>query len=347
MIERGSMEPESQRKLQARYSAAGAGLRQRIVAAVAATGLDPASEAAFLGKRFGVLRKRRDASEYVDVVGYLLNQYPCELALIVTVELNNQFEQRLGYPPIGQIMVAMERWGSRESARWIGCALRNFPKVTTARLAFSVVKIPAVRSLVREDLVAEDAELAEYICSGEIAAPRPRPPPTPSDPAPRSAPEPERGLSDGIEQMPRPLTKAERRGDRLFLHLQVMSVVIVPLLPILGGVTGGWIGAGVGLLTGVLGRIWMRRSMGMRGSNPNDGFFIRKRERADGARRGLLEILIERVRQRPFTRTQCTAITKAWDDFRERLEAAASAEEKRALVADLDRRVKRISYGPE
>src|SRR5205823_3474545 len=102
------------------------------------------------------------------------------------------------------------------------------------------------------------------------------------------------------------------------------------LCPILGGVLRGWIGLGIGLVAGWIGRVWMRRSMGLRGSNPTDGFFIRLRERANGAHRGILEALIERVRRRPFTRPQCTAIVQAWDETQQRLAAATSEQEKRA-----------------
>lgn len=174
-------------------------------------------------------------------------------------------------------------------------------------------------------------------------------PPKPASPlmdrTPRTESEPRPDISDGIEQMPRRLTEAERRGDRLFLHLQVLSFVLLMLSPILGGVLSGWIGAALGLVFGWFARAWMRHSMGLRGSNPQDGFFIRMRERANGARRGLLEALIERVRRRPFTQEQCSVMTQAWDITHRRLAAVTSVEEKRALMNELDAKIKRISYG--
>jgi hypothetical protein len=87
--------------------------------------------------------------------------------------------------------------------------------------------------------------------------------------------------------------------------------------------------------------------MGLRGLDPNDGWFIRMKERANGARLGILENLIERVRQRSFTREQCVAITKAWEDTGRRLEAAKSEEEKRELINALDAEVKNVSYGKD
>ena len=69
------------------------------------------------------------------------------------------------------------------------------------------------------------------------------------------------------------------------------------------------------------------------------------KERATGARRGILETLIERVRQRSFTQGQCAAITKAWDNTRERIEAATSVEEKRRFINALDMEIKLILYG--
>ena len=123
--------------------------------------------------------------------------------------------------------------------------------------------------------------------------------------------------------------------------------MLLLLSPVLGGVLGGWPGAAIGLVVGWLARVWMRHSMGLRGSNPQDGFFIRMKERANGSRRGILEALIERVRQRPFTQEQCAAITKVWDDTRVRIEAATSVEEKRELMNACDAEIKRLSYGQD
>lgn len=333
------------RKIQVRYKASQSRLLERFGRASAAKGVDTTHEANMLAKRFGVSRKKRSASEYTDIASYLLSHYPSEVAYFIAVEINEHFEPRLGYPPIGQIMVAMEKQGSERAARWIGCSICNFPRVETAQLAFGVIKSPAMRSLVRAYLAAEDMELAEYITSGEDVSPPPTPATPVTETTPRTKVEHQPSLSDGIERMPRLLTDAECRGDRLFLHLQVVSTVLLLLSPILGGVQGGWTGAAIGFLVGWLVRVWMRHSMGLRGSNPDDGFFIRMKERANGSRRGVLEALIERVRHRPFTQEQCVAITRAWDDTRERLEATTSVEEKRELINVFDEQIKRISYG--
>lgn len=333
-------------KLQARYAASRTHLLERSARAAATAGVDVAYEASELAERFGLSRKKRAASEYTDVANYLLSHYPPELAYFVAVEINDQFEPRLGYPPIGQIMVAMEKQLSQSAACCIGCVLRNFPRIETAQLAFGVIKSRTMRSLVRADLAAEDMDLAEYISSGEVVALPPKPALPVTETTPRREVEHQSQISDGIERMPRRLTDAERRGDSLFLHLQVVSSVLLLLFPILGGVLRGWIGAAIGLVVGWMARLGMRHSMGLRGSNPHDGFFIRMRERANGARRGILEALIERVRQRTFTQGQCAAITQTWDETRQRLAATTSEEKKRALNA-LDAQIKRISYGDD
>jgi hypothetical protein len=333
------------RRLQARYSALRARLGRMFATAITEAGVDTTHEAALLAERFGVSRKKRATSQYADLTSHLLSHYPSEVAYFIAVEINEQFESRLGYPPIGQIMVAMEEHGGERAVRWIACALRNFPRIEAAQLAFGVIRSVAIRSLVRSDLAAEDSELAEYICTSRSVAPHPKPALPQMQSPPTTDAEPNPSLSDGIERMPRRLTEEERRGDRLYLHLQVSSFVLLLLLPILGGVLSGWIGAGIGLVVGWFARVWIRRSMGLRGSNPHDGFFIRMRERANGARRGLLEALIERVRRRSFTQKQCAAMTQAWDDTRQRLAATKSAEEKRALMKVLDADIKRISYG--
>jgi hypothetical protein len=302
-------------------------------------------EAAVLAERFDVSGKKRAASQYVDVASYLLSHYPPEVAYLIAVEITEQFEPRLGYPPIGQVMVAVEEQGSEGAARWIACALRNFPRVETAQLAFGVIRSTAMRSLVRADLAMEDSELAEYISTGEVVTPPQEPTSPLTEPTLRTKAAPRLSISDGIERMPRQLTDAERRGDRLFLHLQVVSLLLLLLSPILGGVLSGWAGAAVGLVVGWFARIWMRHSMGLRGSNPHDGFLIRMRERANGARRGLLEALIEKVRRRPFRREQCAAMTQAWDETCQRLAVTTSEEEKRAIMNAFDAQIKRISYG--
>jgi len=326
-------------RLQPWYATSQTRLLEQATRTAAVAGVDVTREAIILAKRFGVSRKKRSASEYTDVAGHLLSNYTPEVAYFVAVELDILFEPRLGYSPIGQVVVAMENLGIEDAARFIGCSLRNFPQIEAARLAFSVIKSPAMRSLVRADFAAEDMELAEYICSGKVAAPLPMP-------APRTEVEHQSRLSDGIERMPpqRWLTDAERRGDGLFLHLQVVSSLLLLLSPVLGGVLRSWPGAAIGLVFGWLARLWMRRSMGLRGSNPHDGFFIRMKERANGARRGILEALIEDVRQRPFTQRQCALIAQAWDEARLRLEATTSEEEKSRLINELDVKIKHISY---
>lgn len=330
-------------RLQARYNASQRRLEERFTEA--AEGLDAAQEAASLTRRFDLSRKKRAASEYTEVAEHLLSHYASEVAYFVAVQINEHLEPRLGYPLIGQIMVAMENCGEKAAARWIACALRNFPRIETAQLAFGVIKSPAMRSLVRAELATDDPELAEYIAFGEAVSPPPRPASSVTSTTARTKAEHQTHLSDGIERMPRQLTDAECRGDRLFLHLQVVSFVLLLLCPVLGGVVGGWPGAAIGILVGWLLRVWMRHSMGIRGSNPNDGFFIRMKERATGSRRGILEALIESVRQRSFTQGQCRAITNAWDDARKRIEATTSVEEKHELLNALDVEIKRISYG--
>jgi hypothetical protein len=331
--------------LQARYAASGTRLDKRLSAAKAASGVDISREANELAERFAVFRKKRAPSQYADIARHLLEHYPAEVGYFIAVEINEQFESSLGYPPVGQMMMAMEAEGGEGAARWIACALRNFPRVETAKLAFSVIRSPGMRSLVRDELARDDSSLAEYIASGEMTATQPSAKVPPIEASAVQEPKNAQILSDGIERMPRRLTEAEHRGDKLFFHLQVASFGVLILFPILGGALRGWIGAGIGFVVGWIVRSWIRRSMGVRGSNPNESFFIRMRERAKGARPGMLEILIERVRQRTFTQRQCAEITEAWDQTRLQMEAAKSIEEKRQLMEKLDSQIKRISYG--
>ena len=316
-------------RLQARYEVSQRRMEERFARAV--EDLNLAQEAISLISRFNMSRKKRAGSEYVEVAEYLLNQYPSEVAYFISVAINEYLEPSLGYPPIGQIMVAMETKGGENAARCISNSLRNFPRVETAKLAFGVIKSPAMRALVRAELAIDDAELAEYISSGEEVASPPKPNPSLKQSVSRKKADHQTNLSDGIERMPRRLTDAERRGDQLFLHLQVVSSMLLLLFPVLGGVLYAWPGAGIGLLVGWLARVGMRHSMGLRGSNQDEGFFIRMKERANGSKPGILEALIERIRKRSFTQEQCASITKAWEDISEKFEEA-TLEEKRDLI---------------
>jgi hypothetical protein len=332
--------------MQDRYSEARAGLAQRATAAIAAAGLNTRYEADLVAKLFDVASKRRSASAYKDVAEHLLDNYAPEVAYFVAVELNEGFEKRIGYPPIGQIFVAWDESEDERAAQAIACSLWNFPRVDTARLAFGVIKSEATRSLVKSILAAEDADLAEYICDRPVASP--------GDAGPKAEGKNSEGgkvdeghhqLSDGIKRMPRLLTAAEARADRLFLHLQIISRVELLVVPVIGLLLKGRVGLAVGVVVAWGVHVWMRRSMGLRGKDINEGWFIRMRERANGSRCGLLEILIEHVRQRPFTREQCIAITQVFNEGKRRLVELASSEERIALVKELDRRVKEISYG--
>jgi hypothetical protein len=311
-------------ELQARYVAAQARLDQRFAAAAAALDGDVATEAAQVAERFAISGRKRAPEEYAELATMLLTTYEPELAYLVAAAINDRYEKRLGYPPIGQIMRAIEEMGGERASRWICCALLNFPRVETARTAFTVIRSGRMRELVGARLSEEDPDLAAFIVTSNVP--------------PARAP---------VRTMPRPLTAAEQRGDRLHFHLQVVAFVVLFLVPILGGLWFGWAGAAAGLVAGVLLRLWIRRSLGLRGPNLHDAFLIRMRERANGSRRRLLEALIERVRGRPFTRAQCAAIADAWDDARARLAEAASGDERLAIVEELDARVKRISYGEE
>lgn len=151
----------SQSRLQDRYSAAWRRLKERVAAGSAAAGVNPLAEAISVAHAFEIARKRRAASEYMEVADYLLRQFAPEVAYSVAIEIDEQFEGRLGYPPIGQIVLALERLGGERAAQMIACSLMNFPQVETARLAFGVFTSDSMRSLIRAELLKEDRELAD------------------------------------------------------------------------------------------------------------------------------------------------------------------------------------------
>src|SRR5947208_2377928 len=98
-----------------RYQEARADLSTRMMLGISAARIDPEGEARVVAGRFHVARKRRSAAEYQDVAEHLLQHYTPEVAYAIAIEINEQFETHLGYPPIGQIMVALEAAGSERA----------------------------------------------------------------------------------------------------------------------------------------------------------------------------------------------------------------------------------------
>ena len=144
--------------------------------------------------------------------------------------------------------------------------------------------------------------------------------------------------------MPRRMTPQEKAADTVYLYLQVSS----RLLFILGALVGYWFHgvytALVGAFAGYIIGIWMRRSMGIRGPDPEEGWFQRMRERAEGSPRGYLEWLIETIRANEFTKEKCRAICAAYDEAMDSLQLCSSQEDREAVQKKLDQTIKSISY---
>ena len=151
-------------------------------------------------------------------------------------------------------------------------------------------------------------------------------------------------LSDGIAEMPRRLIAREIRADNVFLYLQFISRFLPVATAILGFSWRSWPGMVTGLVLGwLIGRL-MRYSVGIRGSDPVLGFFLRMQQRADGSRPGILERLIERIRGYPFTRANCTEIASAFSTAETLLAKERSVEARTRILRELDAKVKAVSY---
>ncbi len=151
-------------------------------------------------------------------------------------------------------------------------------------------------------------------------------------------------LSDGIPNMPRRMTARERRADSIQYYLLVCGRVLILPAAVLGFVLRGFIGCAIGAGAGWLGGIWVRRSLGVRGSDGFHGWFQRKRERANGSRTGLLEYLIEAIRGSGFTVEKSRAIIAAYDKAMAAMQSATTDAEREAIANRLDIETKRISY---
>lgn len=151
-------------------------------------------------------------------------------------------------------------------------------------------------------------------------------------------------LSDGISNMPRQLTTREWLSDQLFFYLQMTSRFVFIFGGIIGYAINGLIDCVMLLTGGWLLGIWMRRSLGRRGSDPVLGYFRRIKERANGSRRGVLEWAIETVRGSGFTISKCQAITVAYEQAMKEYNSTNLPDQQQEILKRLDKEVKRISY---
>lgn len=151
-------------------------------------------------------------------------------------------------------------------------------------------------------------------------------------------------LSDGISQMPRLLTARERFSDRVFVYFQITSWFIFIFAGIAGYAIKGLIGCVALLALGWLFGLWMRGSLGRRGSDSFHGYFRRIKERANGSRRGVLEWVIEKIRGSGYSVSKCQAITAAYERAMAEGQLATLPAQQDAILQRLDAEVKRISY---
>ncbi len=152
-------------------------------------------------------------------------------------------------------------------------------------------------------------------------------------------------LSQGIPSMDRRMTSREKIGDMIFINLQILSRILFIISGLLGyyfyGIYGVFLLGIVGWVVG----IWIRHSMGIRESDPTTGFYVRMQERAQGARRGVFEWLLEKIRGNEFSQSKCMKISDAYDQAMTELSQCTSLKEQKKIIEKLDRKVKEISYG--
>jgi len=308
--------------------------------------LDLKNEAIKIGDSFEILLKKRSANSYTDIAKYLLNTYEPEIAYFVAVEINEIFEKKLGYPPIGQITLALENIGGKHAAKILSCSLLHFNDPHTAQLAFNVFKSELICSQIKSDIEIQDKEIADFICTNRTLIKQNQKQNVDSKDSMDILNDSDSifDLSDGIKNMPRKLEVTEIFSDQIFRHLQTISNIVIIFCPIIGAYFRGVLGVGIGFGIGLLLRMWMRYSMGFRGKDPDISFFIRMRERSEGSKRGLLEYLIEKLGKRNYSIKKCYEITQAWDKFQSQINNAKSDDEKLALIEKFDQKLKHISY---
>ena len=143
------------------------------------------------------------------------------------------------------------------------------------------------------------------------------------------------------------ISRREILVDRIFVILQTFCSTLFLLLGIVGLYYRGIIGALAGVIVGYFTGRLARWCMGIRGKDPNIGFFIRMRERANGKNRCLLEYLIEKARGNEFTIQKCKKITDAYDSALSQMQMTSNPNERSKILHELDHTIKEISYAKE
>jgi hypothetical protein len=291
--------------------------------------IDVQKEATNVIRQFSISSKPRQFSAYNDVALYLLATFHPSVAYFIAVEIDQQIAPVLGYPPIGQIVLAVEHSPTAapdcvpKAVDFLTCALLNFSDIETARKAYTVYTVREIKEGVANALLSCDEQVGSYISGMTWKA-----------------------MEIRIPDMPRPLTTRERVTNWLFVFLQTFSRFLLPLLAAIGGfLLGAWLGALGGAFVGIILGFWMRYSMGLRGRDSNEGFLIRMKERAEGSRPGLFERLLESCRGNAFTQEKCRLITDAWEEAKCKMATCKSLDERIKIIQEVDRKVKAISYG--
>ncbi len=140
------------------------------------------------------------------------------------------------------------------------------------------------------------------------------------------------------------MTLREIVSDWLYVAMQFGSRIFFVITGVIGYFVFDLTGVVIGALAGFAVGLWMRRSMGFRGSNPIVGFYIRMRERADGSRRGVLEHALEALSGNTFTLAKCQEIANAYDRAELQFRDCKTEAERDEIFSELDRATKHAYY---
>jgi hypothetical protein len=122
----------------------------------------------------------------------------------------------------------------------------------------------------------------------------------------------------------------------------LFSSLLFVITGLIGYIIFKFYGIILGVFIGYILGKFIKYSMGIRGKNPNHGFYIRLRERANGKRCHFLEYLIEKARGSELTRDKCVAITNEYDKALNKIKFISDNDEKLKVLLELDKRTKEI-----
>lgn len=150
-----------------------------------------------------------------------------------------------------------------------------------------------------------------------------------------------------LPKVPRLPSLRSKVADSAFVLVMLCARLAFVIGAVIGGSTHGFVRLLAGLAVGALVGFGVGRSLGLRGRNVTQGYFIRMYDRGCGKRAGKLEQFVERVRGNRLSMMQCRLIACAYAEAARQLQSCGSKEEQMRILTSRDQKILNAAYGQE